>query len=87
MGSICATARRASKIAASKQKGMWMGGVPPLGYRAQVPAAYAELLRSSRPFFLTVPRGPFCGSQSTLARTEGAGDEGDHQPDLPLARR
>jgi len=23
------------KIAASKQKGMWMGGVPPLGYRAQ----------------------------------------------------
>src|SRR5205085_12232991 len=23
------------KIAASKQKGMWMGGVPPLGYRAE----------------------------------------------------
>jgi DNA invertase Pin-like site-specific DNA recombinase len=23
------------KIAASKQKGMWMGGVPPLGYRVQ----------------------------------------------------
>jgi site-specific DNA recombinase len=23
------------KIAASKQKGMWMGGAPPLGYRAQ----------------------------------------------------
>src|SRR5690348_14321254 len=23
------------KIAASKQRGMWMGGVPPLGYRAQ----------------------------------------------------
>jgi site-specific DNA recombinase len=23
------------KIAASKQKGMWMGGVPPFGYRAQ----------------------------------------------------
>ena len=23
------------KIAASKQKGMWMGGVPPLGYQAQ----------------------------------------------------
>ena len=23
------------KIAASKRKGMWMGGVPPLGYRAQ----------------------------------------------------
>src|SRR6059058_1246882 len=23
------------KIAASKQKGMWMGGVPPLGYRAK----------------------------------------------------
>ena len=23
------------KIAASKKKGMWMGGVPPLGYRVQ----------------------------------------------------
>src|SRR5207248_7777316 len=23
------------KIAASKKKGMWMGGVPPLGYRAE----------------------------------------------------
>src|SRR5262249_5944175 len=23
------------KIAASKRKGMWMGGIPPLGYRAQ----------------------------------------------------
>ena len=23
------------KIAASKSKGMWMGGVPPFGYRAQ----------------------------------------------------
>jgi DNA invertase Pin-like site-specific DNA recombinase len=23
------------KIAASKQKGMWMGGVPPLGYQAR----------------------------------------------------
>ena len=23
------------KISASKKKGMWMGGVPPLGYRAQ----------------------------------------------------
>ena len=23
------------KIAASKKRGMWMGGVPPLGYRAQ----------------------------------------------------
>jgi len=23
------------KIAASKKKGMWMGGIPPLGYRAQ----------------------------------------------------
>jgi hypothetical protein len=27
--------RICDKIAASKQKGMWMGGVPPLGYRAQ----------------------------------------------------
>ena len=23
------------KIAASKQKGMWMGGMPPLGYRVE----------------------------------------------------
>jgi DNA invertase Pin-like site-specific DNA recombinase len=23
------------KIAASKKKGMWMGGIPPLGYQAQ----------------------------------------------------
>src|ERR1700732_1371677 len=27
--------RLRNKIAASKQKGMWMGGVPPLGYQAQ----------------------------------------------------
>jgi len=39
------------KIAASKKKGMWMGGVPPLGYRAQdrklvIIASEAELVRS-----------------------------------------
>src|SRR5437868_12389407 len=39
------------KIAASKQKGMWMGGVPPLGYRAQdrklvVVEGEAEIVRS-----------------------------------------
>src|SRR5499427_3801255 len=28
-------ASASATIAASKQKGMWMGGVPPLGYRAQ----------------------------------------------------
>src|SRR5262247_3316596 len=28
-------ARIRDKIAASKKKGMWMGGVPPLGYRVQ----------------------------------------------------
>jgi hypothetical protein len=27
--------RTRDKIAASKKKGMWMGGIPPLGYRAQ----------------------------------------------------
>jgi DNA invertase Pin-like site-specific DNA recombinase len=27
------------KIAASKRKGMWMGGVPPLGYRGAGPQA------------------------------------------------
>jgi site-specific DNA recombinase len=39
------------KIAASKHKGMWMGGVPPLGYRAQdgkllVIESEAEIVRS-----------------------------------------
>src|SRR5215470_9697323 len=38
------------KIAASKKKGMWMGGVPPLGYRAQdrklVIISEAEIVRS-----------------------------------------
>src|SRR6202171_872507 len=38
------------KIAASKKKGMWMGGVPPLGYRAQhrklvIVASEAEIVR------------------------------------------
>ena len=39
------------KIAASKKKGMWMGGVPPLGYRAQdrklvIVDSEAEIVRS-----------------------------------------
>ena len=39
------------KIAASKQKGMWMGGVPPLGYQAQdrklvIVDSEAEIVRS-----------------------------------------
>ena len=39
------------KIAASKRKGMWMGGVPPLGYRAQdrklvIIDSEAEIVRS-----------------------------------------
>src|SRR5439155_9721964 len=39
------------KIAASKKKGMWMGGVPPVGYRAQdrkliVIESEAEIVRS-----------------------------------------
>jgi site-specific DNA recombinase len=39
------------KIAASKKKGMWMGGVPPLGYRVQdrklvIVESEAELVRS-----------------------------------------
>src|SRR5213079_3324902 len=39
------------KIAASKKKGMWMGGVPPLGYRAQdgklvVIESEAEIVRA-----------------------------------------
>ena len=39
------------KIAASKKKGMWMGGVPPLGYRGRdrkllIVDSEAELVRS-----------------------------------------
>ena len=39
------------KIAASKKKGMWMGGVPPLGYRVQdrklvIIDGEAEIVRS-----------------------------------------
>jgi site-specific DNA recombinase len=34
------------KIAASKQKGMWMGGVPPLGYAARDPQAQRHRQRS-----------------------------------------
>jgi site-specific DNA recombinase len=39
------------KIAASKQKGMWMGGTPPLGYRVhertlEIEASGAELVRN-----------------------------------------
>jgi DNA invertase Pin-like site-specific DNA recombinase len=41
------------KIAASKKKGMWMGGVPPLGYRAQdrklvIAEGEAEIVRRYR---------------------------------------
>jgi len=43
--------RTRDKIAASKKKGMWMGGVPPLGYRVQdrklvIVESEAELVRS-----------------------------------------
>src|SRR5204863_8993975 len=39
------------KIAASKRKGMWMGGVPPLGYRVEdrkllIVDSEAEIVRS-----------------------------------------
>jgi site-specific DNA recombinase len=42
------------KIAASKKKGMWMGGVPPLGYRVQdrklvVVDGEAEIVRTILP--------------------------------------
>ena len=36
---------------------------------------------------LAIPVDPSAAVRAPLARTEGAGDEGDHQPDLPLARR
>jgi site-specific DNA recombinase len=32
------------KIAASKKKGMWMGGIPPVGYRAEDRALYMDEL-------------------------------------------
>jgi DNA invertase Pin-like site-specific DNA recombinase len=39
------------KIAASKKKGMWMGGVPPLGYRVEdrklvIVGSEAEIVRA-----------------------------------------
>ena len=44
------------KIAASKKKGMWMGGIPPLGYRAQdgkllVIESEAEIVRAIFPCY------------------------------------
>src|ERR1700730_5451830 len=33
-----------------------------------------------------IPVDPSAAVRAPLARTEGAGDEGDYQPDLPLAR-
>jgi hypothetical protein len=35
---------------------------------------------------LVIPVDPSAAVRAPLARIEGAGDEGDHQPDLPLAR-
>ena len=51
------------KIAASKKKEMWMGGVPPLGYRAQdrkliVVDSDAE---SYAPFSVAMPISARCG--------------------------
>ena len=48
---ITGPGRIRDKIAASKKKGMWMGGVPPLGYRVQdrklvIVDGEAELVRS-----------------------------------------
>ena len=41
------------KIAASKKKGMWMGGLPPLGYDVQRPQAGRQRAGSShRPPYL-----------------------------------
>ena len=37
------------KIAASKKKGMWMGGLPPLGYDVQGPQAGRQRRRKPRP--------------------------------------
>jgi hypothetical protein len=43
--------------------------------------------RAVGPLILAIPVDPSAAVRAPLARTEGAGDEGDHQPDLPLARR
>ena len=65
------------KIAASKAKGMWMGGIPPLGYRPQgrtlvVDAEQAELVRSIYARYLS------CGNVRLLA--EGLIAEGIKAP-------
>ena len=58
------------KIAASKKKGMWMGGVVPLGYRVEDRALHivddhAEIVRS---LFQAISRGGKRGAPQTATR-------------------
>ncbi|GLS42566.1 recombinase family protein [Methylobacterium brachythecii] len=66
------------KIAASKRKGIWMGGVVPLGYRVEARALHvvpehAALIRLLYERYLSL--GSVCALASDLAR------EGVHAPD------
>ena len=51
------------KIAASKKKGMWMGGVPPLGYQARTASSLSSTARpnSFAPSFAAMPNSARSG--------------------------
>ena len=60
-----------NKIAASKKKGMWMGGVVPLGYRVEDRALHvvdnhAEIVRSAGFRRYLGAREAWCASSSNL---------------------
>jgi DNA invertase Pin-like site-specific DNA recombinase len=60
------------KIAASKKKGMWMGGVPPLGYRVQdrklvIVDREAELVRSIFRRYAELGSARYCLNRTAIA--------------------
>ena len=69
------------KIAASKKKGMWMGGVVPLGYRVEDRALHivddhAEIVRS---LFQAISRGGKRGAPQAATRRRGLSDSDPHR--------
>ena len=77
------------KIAASKKKGMWMGGVVPLGYRVEDRALHivedhAEIVRSL--FRRYLDAGSVAASQ-TASRRGGLSASGPHRWRGPVDRR
>ena len=62
------------KIAASKKKGMWMGGVPPLGYRVQE-AGHRRQRGRTRALYIS----PLCRTQLGAVVEGGARRPGTEQ--------